>query len=68
MHYIMCQSTDYVYGLMTGLFVWISLTAFLGLILSLVDISYIWYVFGRISYLRYVFGRISYIWYVFSRH
>ena len=27
MHYIICQYEDYVYGLMTGLFAWISLTA-----------------------------------------
>ena len=27
-HYIICQSKDYVYGLMTGLFTWISLDCF----------------------------------------
>ena len=27
-HYIICQSKDYVYGLMTGLFAWISLNCF----------------------------------------
>ena len=28
MHYIICLSKDYVYGLMTGLFAWISLDCF----------------------------------------
>ena len=28
MHYIICLSKDYVYGLMSGLFAWISLDCF----------------------------------------